>query len=163
MQHGSLPPVEGSQRGLDKAYKPNRLGPLQLHSRRAYLVTFLTLNLSSYRRSFQHLILEIYAASVAFIAPVGQPCVAAPLTPAELFYLVLDHPANVAYSAIYVITTIIADSFLVRNSIPFTHFMRLLSAPPQTYRLYVVWNDNRYIIIPPIFFCIGLLGKSSKA
>ena len=40
--------------------------------------------------------------------------------------------------------------------------MWLLSTSPQTYRLYVVWNDNRYIIVPPILFCIGLLGKSSK-
>jgi len=85
---------------------------------RVFVLTPLTLDLSSHRtHAFQHFMFDIYAASVAFIVPPGQLCAIGPLSHAQIFYLVLDSPANVAYSAIYVLTTIIADSFLVSSNL----------------------------------------------
>ena len=65
----------------------------------------------------QHFILDIFSALNAFILPRGVTTLPTPFSPAEVFYMTLDHPGNVAYSAIYVITTVIADAFLVRNAV----------------------------------------------
>jgi len=54
---------------------------------------------------------------MAFILPRGVTTLPTPFSPAEIFYMTLDYPGNVAYSAIYVITTVIADAFLVRNAV----------------------------------------------
>lgn len=95
---------------------------------------------------------------MAFVLPRGLTITTSPYSPAEIFYMTLGHPANVAYSAIYVTITVIADAFLVRNKVSSCwHYLYLHF---QIYRLYIVWNGNRYITIIPSILCLGLLSVS---
>ncbi|KAJ3516345.1 hypothetical protein NLJ89_g1192 [Agrocybe chaxingu] len=86
-----------------------------------------------------HLIIDIYASFKAFILPQDETIIieAGQMNPAQLFYMSLDHPSNVAYSALYVAATLLADGFLI-------------------YRLYIVWSYNRPITILPILLWISL-------
>jgi len=86
-----------------------------------------------------HWILDMSLAFEAFIPPAneGYCVVAGGLNPAEMVYLNLPDAKNVLSSALYVITTLVGDSFMI-------------------YRLYIMWSRNIFVIIPPIIMCVVL-------
>ncbi|KAF4610730.1 hypothetical protein D9613_006654 [Agrocybe pediades] len=93
-----------------------------------------------------HLIIIIYGAFTSFIPPDDAAFCVEPFgpTPAILEYSQLFRPWLVAESAMYVITTVVADAFL-------------------TYRLFVVWSHNFWIIIFPTLCLLALLATGMRA
>ncbi|KAF9522528.1 hypothetical protein CPB83DRAFT_840410 [Crepidotus variabilis] len=74
----------------------------------------------------------------AFILPERPYCVqAGQLTPAELAFSKLSDVNFVAGSAMYTLSAVLGDSFMI-------------------YRLWIIWGKNKLIIIPPIFFLGGI-------
>ncbi|KIK09403.1 hypothetical protein K443DRAFT_118448 [Laccaria amethystina LaAM-08-1] len=74
----------------------------------------------------------------AFILPSNLSCSNySGLSHAEIAYLTLENPWNVANSALYVGSTLLGGGFMI-------------------YRLYIVWARNNYIIIPPALMSMSL-------
>lgn len=84
---------------------------------------------------------ELKEAYDAFILPSNPSSLNhSGLSHAEIAYLTLENPWNVANSALYVVSTLLGDGFMI-------------------YRLYIVWARNKYIIIPPALMSMSLAGK----
>lgn len=81
---------------------------------------------------------ELKEAYDAFILPSNPSSLNhSGLSHAEIAYLTLENPWNVANSALYVVSTLLGDGFMI-------------------YRLYIVWARNKYIIIPPALMSMSL-------
>ncbi|RDB17103.1 hypothetical protein Hypma_001901 [Hypsizygus marmoreus] len=88
-----------------------------------------------------HWILDLLLAFEAFIRPLGEDhCTTCTShNPAELVYLNYTDPKYVSLAALYVLSTLIGDGFMI-------------------YRLYIIWSRNVLIIIPSTILCLGLAG-----
>ncbi|KAG5651464.1 hypothetical protein H0H81_008549 [Sphagnurus paluster] len=84
-------------------------------------------------------LVDIALAFKAFIPSAKEGYCVTPngINPAEKVYVDLSDPRSVIGSVMYVLTTLLGDGFM-------------------TYRLFIVWGRNPYIIIPPILMCIAV-------
>ncbi|KAF9521308.1 hypothetical protein CPB83DRAFT_900816 [Crepidotus variabilis] len=89
-------------------------------------------------------ITDISRAFDALILPNGLYCVqAGEPNGAEITLFKLSDPNFVASLALYALSSILGDGFMI-------------------YRLWIVWGKKKLIIIPPIIFLSGIASKMLK-
>jgi len=77
-----------------------------------------------------------------------------------VLYDKLNHPTQVAKTAVYSAQAVLADSFFVSSGLSaFLIFSVLISVARKVWRCYVVWDKRWPIIVLPVIMLVGTAGE----
>ena len=99
----------------------------------------------------QHLCFDVQRAIEGFIVHGGTP------TGTTEFYSQLSNPTHVAKSVIYITQTLVGDAFVVR--LLYLLHVAFADEHLQTYRLFIVFNRNPWILVLPLCLLVGTGSK----